>query len=178
MKNIFNYSQFINEKYVENPEFKIKSFFEELSKSINKWFTEGTFAANGSILADVKINLGDGLEKNLMFDFEDEENYYQVYVIISLEDVNDNEINDCYVKVKKYDKEAEPKLLKTYGEDVMMDDLTENKITEIFVKLNEKIEKDENPEENTQEPQEVQGQKMKKDTQVQGQVQNPQGELD
>jgi len=175
MKNIFNYNQFINEKYIENPENKIKTFFEDLKVSINKWFTEGTFAANGSILADVKINLLNGLEKNLMFDFEDQDNYYQVYVIISLEDVNDNEINDCYVKAKKYDKDAEPKLLKTYGEDVMMDELTENKITEIFVKLNEKIEEAENPKEPQEE---VQGEKIKKDTQIQGQVQQPQGELD
>lgn len=173
MKNIFNYNQFINEKYIENPEFKIKTYFDELTKSINKWFTEGTFAANGSVLADVKLSTLNDIEKNLIFDFNDKENYYQVYVIVSLEDVNENEINDCYVKVKKYDNEGN--LLKSFGEDVLMDELTENKITELFAKLNE-TEEQENSQEEPQE--EVQGQKIQKNTQVQGQVQNPQGELD
>jgi hypothetical protein len=135
MKKLVKYSEFINEKYTEDPEYKIKSYFDQLIKDINKWFTEGAFASSGAVLGKITPSVLNDIEKNLIFEFSDEENYYQVYVIISLEDVTDEEMNDCYVKVKKYTNEGE--LLKTLGEDVLIKDLNEDKIVGLFSRLSE-----------------------------------------
>lgn len=146
MTKIYKFGEFINEKYEENPEFRIKTFFDELSKNIKNWFTEGTLAANGSELADIKISTLNDKDKNLMFDFNDQDNYYQVIVIMSLEDVTEEELTSCYVKVKKYDNDGV--LLRTLGEDVDVSDLNEDKIIELFSKMEEKSESvnDETPE--------------------------------
>jgi hypothetical protein len=37
MAKIVKYKDFINEKYEESPEFRIKSFFVELEKNIRNW---------------------------------------------------------------------------------------------------------------------------------------------
>lgn len=139
MKKLISYKQFINEKYIENPEFKIKTFFEQLTNNINKWFTEGTFAANGSELGKITTSQLYDTEKNLIFEFSDENNYYQVYVIVSLEDITEDTINDCYVKIKKYTDDG--KLLGTHGEDVLINNLKEDKIVELLSKLDENLEK-------------------------------------
>lgn len=135
MKKLIGYTQFINEKYTENPEFRIKTFFDELTKNINHWFTEGTFAANGSELGKITQSILYDTEKNLIFEFSDADNYYQVYVIISLEDVTEDEMNDCYIKVKKYTNDGE--LIRTLGEDVLIKELNEDKIIELFSRMDE-----------------------------------------
>ena len=139
MSKIFNYQEFVNEKYEENPEFRIKSFFVELEKNIRDWFEEGTFAANGAILGNINRSLTHAIEKNLTFEFSDEEFYYQVYVIMSLQDVGKDTLDECYVKVKKYDLDS-MKLLRTKGEDVQVSELNEDKILELFSKLDEDSE--------------------------------------
>jgi len=136
MSKIFTYHQFLNEKYEENPEYRIKEFFIELEKNIHDWFENGTFFANGAVLGDIKRALTHSVEKNLTFEFNDEEFYYQVYVIMSLQDVGEENLDECYIKVKKYDVNS-MNLLRTYGEDVQVSDLNEDKILELFSKLDE-----------------------------------------
>jgi len=136
MKKIAKYQEFITEKYEEDPSFKIKSFFVELEKNIRNWFDEGTFAANGAVLKNIKRALTNAIEKNLIFEFNDEEFYYQVYIIMSLQDVGSDNLDECYVKVKKYDA-ADMTLLRTYGEDVQVSELSEDKILELFSKLDD-----------------------------------------
>jgi hypothetical protein len=136
MKRISKYQEFINEKYEEDPEFRIKSFFVELEKNIRNWFDEGTLGANGAELGEIKRALTHSIEKNLIFDFTDDEFYYQVYIIMSIQDVGEDKLDECYVKVKKYDA-AEMTLLRTYGEDVQVSDLNEDKILELFSKLDD-----------------------------------------
>lgn len=174
MRKLFNYNQFLNEKYIENPEFKIKTFFDELTTNINKWFNEGTFAANGSELGKITTSQLYDTEKNLIFEFTDENNYYQVYVIISLEDITEETINDCYVKVKKYTDDA--KFIGSYGEDVLIDNLKEDKIIELISKLDEKLDKGSYTQGTNNEQTEDQGEfggetpEMSKETTIQSQT--------
>lgn len=136
MTKIISFKEFINEKYEESPEFRIKSFFTELEKNIRDWFDEGTFFINGAVLGDIKRSLTHAIEKNLIFEFNDEEYYYQIYVIISIQDVTEDDLDECYIKIKKYDVDT-MKLLRSLGEDVMVSDINEDKILELISKLDD-----------------------------------------
>lgn len=136
MSRIKKFNDFLNEKYEESPDFRIKSFFEELEKNIRNWFIEGTLAANGAELGKIERSLANAIDKNLIFEFSDEEFFYQVYVILSLQDVGVDVLDECYVKVKKYDA-GDMTLLRTLAEDVKVSDLNEDKILELFAKLDE-----------------------------------------
>jgi hypothetical protein len=135
---IKRFNDFLNEKYIETPEHRIKKFFDELTKNIKNWFSEGTFATNGSELADIQTSTLVDVDKYLMFDFNDNEYYYQVIIIISLEGVEEETLDTCHIKVKKYDNDGE--LIRTLGEDVDVVDLNEDKIIELFSKLDEESE--------------------------------------
>ena len=145
MNKILKYQAFLNEKYEENPEFRIKSFFVELEKNIREWFDEGTFAANGAELGKIERSLTHAMEKNLIFEFNDDDFFYQVYIIMSIQDVGEDKLDECFVKVKKYDA-ADMTLLRTLGENMQVSDLNEDKILELFAKLDEEsasVEEDE-----------------------------------
>ena len=136
MSRVKKFNEFLNEKYEESPDFRIKSFFEELEKNIHNWFTEGTFAANGAELGNMERSLANAIDKNLIFEFNDEEFFYQVYVILSLQEVGEDVLDECFVKVKKYDVESMT-LLRAIGKDVKVSDLNEDKIIELINEMDE-----------------------------------------
>jgi hypothetical protein len=136
MSRVKSFNEFLNEKYEENPDYRIKQFFVELEKNIRNWFTEGTLGANGAELGKIERSLANAIDKNLIFEFSDTEFFYQVYVIVSLQEVGEEILDECFVKVKKYDIES-MSLLRTLGEDVKCSDLNEDKILELFAKLDE-----------------------------------------
>lgn len=136
MSRVKKFNEFLNEKYEESPDFRIKSFFVELEKNIRDWFVSGTLGANGAELGKIERSLANAIDKNLIFEFSDEEYFYQVYVILSLQDVGVDVLDECYVKVKKYDTETMT-LLRSLAEDVKVSDLNEDKILELFAKLDE-----------------------------------------
>ena len=138
MREVQRYYQFINEKYTEDPEYRIEQFFKELEKNIKFWFTEGTLGATESELININISRNKGIDKDIMFDFKDEEFYYQVIIIISLEGVAEEELIDCFIKVKKYDNDAN--LIRTLGEDVSIKDIDEDLILTMFSKLDDESE--------------------------------------
>lgn len=131
MTKIIKYKDFVVEKYEANPEYRIKSFFKELQKNIKNWFINGALGLSGAVLGDIKISTTNAIEKNLIFEFSDQEFYYQVYVIMSLEDVMEDSLDSCHIKVKKYDA-GEMVLLRKLGEDVLVKDLNEDKILELI----------------------------------------------
>jgi hypothetical protein len=136
MSRVKSYQQFINEKYEENPDFRIKSFFEELEKQIRQWFTDGQLGASGAELGKMERSLANAIDKNLIFEFNDDEYFYQVYVIVSLKEVGEEILDECYVKVKRYELESMT-LLRTLAEDVQVSDLNEDKLVELIAKLDE-----------------------------------------
>jgi hypothetical protein len=75
MKLILSYNKFLNEKYEEDPEYRIRKFFVELEKNIRYWFSEGSFAASEAELYDIDIETTNNVEKYLKFDFQDTEFY-------------------------------------------------------------------------------------------------------
>jgi hypothetical protein len=136
MPRVLKFNAFLNEKYDENPDFRIKQFFVELEKNIRNWFEEGTLAANGAELGKVERSLANAIDKNLIFEFNDQEFFYQVYVIVSLQELDEDILDECFVKVKKYELESMT-LLRSLGEDVKVSELNEDKILELFSKLDE-----------------------------------------
>jgi len=148
MSRVLKFQAFLNEKYDENPEFRIKSFFTELEKNIRDWFENGTLGASGAELGKIERSLTHATDKNLIFEFNDEDFFYQVYVILSINDVGEDMLDECYVKVKKYDAD-DMTLLRTKGEDVSVKDLNEDKILEIISNIDEdstSVESDEEGE--------------------------------
>lgn len=134
MSRVFKYQEFINERYEESPDYRIKSFFIELEKNIRDWFQTGSL--KDSILGEIKRSLADAIDKNLIFEFNDEEFFYQVIIIISLQEVEEELLDECYIKVKKYDM-ADMTLLRSLADDVKVSDLNEDKILELISKLEE-----------------------------------------
>ena len=145
MSRVLKFHAFLNEKYEENPDFRIKSFFEELEKNIKDWFENGTFAANKVQLGEIKRSLADAIDKNLIFEFNDEEFFYQVIIILSLQEVEEDLLDECYIKIKKYDL-ADMTLLRSLADDVKVKDLNEDKILELISKLDEESASIENRE--------------------------------
>jgi len=145
MTKILNFDKFLNEKYMETPEHRIKLCFDQLEKNIRHWFEKGTLSTQKAELVDIKRSTLTEIDKNLIFDFLVDDFYYQVYVIISLQDVTEEELTDCYVKVKKYNGDGV--LLRRLGKDVPLSELNEDKILELFAELDEKSDsiKDEAP---------------------------------
>jgi hypothetical protein len=138
MKKIYNYNQFLNEKYIENPEYRIKVFFDKLEKRIKKWFTEGSFQSSGAELIDIKRSTMSFSQQDIIFNFIDNDFYYQVYIILSIEDVSETSLDECYVKVKKYDQE-DGKLIDELGKDMTVDELDEDAILQLYSDLEENI---------------------------------------
>jgi len=136
MGKVLKFQAFLNERYEESPDYRIKSFFEELEKNIKDWFENGTFAANKAILGQIKRSLADAIDKNLIFEFNDEEFYYQVIIVVSLQEVEEDLLDECYIKIKKYDL-GDMTLLRTIADDVKVSDLNEDKILEIINKLDD-----------------------------------------
>lgn len=136
MKKILNFSKFLNEKYQEDPEYRIRRFFEELEKNIKFWFEEGSFAANDAELYDIDIETTNNIEKYLKMDFRDSEFYYQIIFIVTLQEVEEENLDECHIKLKRYDIETSD-LLREVSEDVEIKDINEDTILELFVKLDE-----------------------------------------
>lgn len=135
---ILRFNELINEGYEEKPEYQIKSFFTELEKNIKYWFEEGTFASDEIDLVDIKQINVNSTEKKLMFDFQDQEFYYQVIITIDFMAVSEEGLEDCYIQVKKYNSDSE--LIRTIGEDASVEDIDGELIVQLFSKLDEESE--------------------------------------
>jgi len=135
MKKLLNYTKFLNEKYVEDPEYRIRKFFVELEKNIKFWFSEGSFSIDTE-LYDIEIETTNNIEKYLKFDFQDDNFYYQVIVIVTLQEVEEEVLDECHIKLKRYDIEG-GELLREIGEDVPIKELSEDTILELFGKMDE-----------------------------------------
>jgi hypothetical protein len=135
MKKILNYNNFLNEKYQEDPEYRIRRFFDELEKNIKFWFDEGSLSIDTE-LYDINIETTNNIEKYLKFDFQDESFYYQVIFVITLQEVEEDTLDECHIKLKRYDIETSD-LLREVDEDVDIKDLNENTILELIAKMDE-----------------------------------------
>jgi len=81
------------EEYVESADYKITVFFKELKSQIEKWFSEGSLAAQGcSLDGQIDISNSNPMEKFLIFNFsepieetedkdEDEDSFFRYRVI-------------------------------------------------------------------------------------------------
>ena len=90
------------EEYIESADYKISVFFKELQAQIEKWFTEGSLAAQGCELdGDIDISTYNPMEKFLIFNFvepietvkeEEGSSYrYRVIFMIRLDQMKNDE---------------------------------------------------------------------------------------
>lgn len=156
MKKILNFNSFksINEAYEEDPEYRIKKYFNDLEKDIKTWFETGSLSLQDVELYDIEMNTTNNLDKYMTVDFQDENFYYQLIFIISLQEVNEDTLKECFIKVKRYDLETSD-LLKQSAQSVMVKDINEDKIIELMSDLdNEKEEISEGGSTQEEEPKE------------------------
>jgi len=135
MKKILNYNNFLSEKYQEDPEYRIRRFFEELEKNIKFWFSEGSLSIDTE-LYDIDIETTNNIEKYLKFDFQDVNFYYQVIFVVTLQEVEEEVLDECHIKLKRYDIETGD-LLREVDEDIDIKDLNEDTVLELFAKMDE-----------------------------------------
>lgn len=142
MKNILDFSKFnkIDENYEEDPEYQIKKFFNELTKNIHKWFDDGSFSGEDIMLYDIKINTTNNTDKYLTFDFQDSNFYYLVEIIITLKEVGEDSLQDCFVKIKRYGLENST-LLTEVDKNVIVDELDDEKIAEMIAEMDDEKKK-------------------------------------
>jgi len=136
MKKLLKFNNFLNEKYVEDPEYRIRKFFEELKKNILFWFEEGSFSVEGTELYDIVIETTNNIDKYLKVDFIDSNFYYQIIFIVTLQEVEEEVLDECHIKLKRYDIETS-QLLREISEDVEIKSLNEDTVLELFAKIDE-----------------------------------------
>ena len=136
MKKLLKFNNFLNEKYVEDPEYRIRKFFEELKKNILFWFEEGSFSVEGTELYDIVIETTNNIDKYLKVDFIDSNFYYQIIFIVTLQEVEEEVLDECHIKLKRYDIETS-QLLREISEDVEIKSLNEDTVLELFAKMDE-----------------------------------------
>lgn len=90
------------EDYVESADYKVSVFFKELKSQIEKWFSDGSLAAQGCELdGEIQISIYNPMEKFLLFNFvepiqpgEDEEEgeayRYRVIFMLRLDQMQGN----------------------------------------------------------------------------------------
>ena len=69
-------------------------------------------------------------------DFIDSEFYYQIIFIVTLQEVEEENLDECHIKLKRYDIETSD-LLREIGEDVDIKKVSEDTVLELFAKMNE-----------------------------------------
>lgn len=92
----------IFEEYVESSDYKISVFFKELKAQIERWFTEGSLAAQGCELdGEIDITNYNPMEKFLIFNFteqnDDDDTFfrYRVTFMVRLDEMEgDEEVQD------------------------------------------------------------------------------------
>jgi hypothetical protein len=156
------------EEYVESSDYKISVFFKELKAQIERWFTEGSLAAQGCELdGEIDITNSNPMEKFLIFNFTEqdeddkEETFfrYRVTFMVRLdemegdEDVQDAQnsqeetptpenksfdVNKVLLKIHQFDEENNEK--GELVEDVNVDDIKENFIIDKLGQLKDKSE--------------------------------------
>jgi hypothetical protein len=81
------------EEYVESADYKVSVFFKELEAQIEKWFQDGSLAAQGCKLdGQIELSNYNPMEKFLIFNFvepitgekEEQENFYKYRVIFMI----------------------------------------------------------------------------------------------
>lgn len=154
------------EEYIESADYKISVFFKELESQVEKWFADGSLAAQGCQLdGDIQISNYNPMEKFLIFNFtepEEKDNQiykYRVIFMIRLDQMKGSEtttegeptnpvegksldINKILLKIHQFDEDN-----KEMGELVEEVDVTDIKEDFIIDKLGQLKDKSESEEE-------------------------------
>lgn len=153
------------EEYVESADYKISVFFKELKSQVEKWFSEGSLAAQGCELdGQIDISNTNPMEKFLIFNFvepiteseNDEEGAsyrYRVIIMVRLDQMKGAdsqqvqgseppaegkilEINKVLLKIHQFNEEMEEK--GELVEEVAVEDIKEDFMIDKLGQLKDK----------------------------------------
>lgn len=108
MKTLKDFRTYINENFEEsgNLSSKLQAFLNGKEKMIKGWFEKGLL--NNAALADVQITENTlGLAKDLIFEFNDGQYYYQGILSVSMNNYKDGTFKNAAFKLKKYSMDVD-----------------------------------------------------------------------
>jgi len=128
------------EDFTQSAAFKIKSMMIELQKNINFWFTQGSLSKEDIQDYDVEIGTSTrGLNKNIILNFNNLQFKYQLIFVLSLDQVEEDKINKCFIEVKKYDMNTLG-LIRTLNKTIDVKDINEDFILGLITELDKETE--------------------------------------
>jgi hypothetical protein len=126
-----------------DPQKRMVDLLEELARNIKYWFDKGALSTQGLTLYDLEKSFqNDIMQKNINFNFSDQEWYYSVNISITLEEASNNaKIENAYMTIKKYDMQSE-KLVRTWSDGIKVDDIKADLLIMKISELDDKTDKD------------------------------------
>jgi hypothetical protein len=176
----------LKEAYIQSPVYRVNLLIDEIVNKVKIWFETGSFSKSCNLYDLKKSSMTESTEKNVIVDFGNDDNNYQLIITLKLEDATSKdptkrkEIENCNIKIKKYDINSPDNiLLPPLSSDIKIKDLNEDFILQKIADLDTNLEKDdittgEEPNPEAQEKPQAQGQTPQGQT-PQGQV-PPQGQ--
>lgn len=126
------------EDFTQSGNFKLRSMMVELQKNIHSWFQDGSLSKEKEI-QDYDVEIGSstrGLNKNLILNFNDNLNKYQIIFVMSLDQVKEDKIDKCFIEVKKYDMDK-INLIRTLNKTIDIKDINEDFIVGLISELDD-----------------------------------------
>jgi len=113
----------------------IRRYFDDLMINLRSWFSEGSLSQNTNLLEIEESNLSIGTSRDIIVDFEDDENRFQLIFFIDQGMFEDNKLTKLILTLKKYD--ADNNLIDNYEEEVPITDITEDFIIDKITNIDE-----------------------------------------
>jgi len=140
------------EEFFENPEEYINDKLSDLKTKIDKYFDSSpkedaedlsSFKKIGLKIESSEISKYSKLYDSLQIKFSDEKNFYSLYIMIQLENAlkdkqSTDDIEECYVKFKKYDKNSSDMIGKL-AKNVKIKDIDKDFIISLKSELDSKV---------------------------------------
>lgn len=123
------------EEYINNPTNVLSSLLNNMVTMLKQSFQGendvlGEMELDSVMLMDVERSItNDAIKKNIKLEFFDQHFYYQVVFIVNLNDVEKNNIEKGYLKIKIYDTNK-VELIREWNSDIKIKIPTSEEITE------------------------------------------------
>jgi hypothetical protein len=113
----------------------IRRYFDDLLINLRSWFSEGSLSQNTNLLEIEESNLSQGTSRDIIVDFEDDDNRFQLIFFIDQGMFQDDKLTKLVLTLKKYD--ADNNLIENYEEEVPITDITEDFIVDKITNIDE-----------------------------------------
>ena len=112
------------EDYLENVDYRINLVFNEIKKKIEFWFEKGDISKKYK-LTNIDIdNYSSGLNTRMVIEFNSNICYFNIQLMIRIQDAKDEKIRNLYMEIKQYDKDKN--LISTQLKNIKIKNITED----------------------------------------------------